>query len=461
MRSTVMSVSWWLLALGGLSTLFSSCDTDLKIQTSDIGQTLTLTNQSGLETFSGTGTLKDPFVFSINEGVTNASIKMEALATLRDELKTIKCSSLPAWAILSPNGLLPFSPEQKNVSSNNEFQCQLPKALGSTNAKTLYFVGTVLDVNYAPDVGLAVESTIPGMTGKGEQSNPYRLTIKRGLEQVRLAIPVTDHDQDRMEIVCDHKVSWITVDQKAKEILAVPGAEAVTGEYQFSCHASDGAQASASSVFFILNVIDPVSSSGLKVVYETKPGNFAVGGTTHLKVKIVGADGQLASGDSKTRLFVGLKNGGFVASVSQGLGGGSGSGSRSLEMIQFQNGVVALEIGAQAPAMITVSLTTDPDLPVPEPLEVAALDQEIPNQPPYDLNVSIPRIRDFRGFSPKAFDGRGNYSLGIKEQIMFPEIDYDKVDRIRGLGITIVTNAANDIQAKALLERLNFPFRKN
>ena len=77
------------------------------------------------------------------------------------------------------------------------------------------------------------------------------------------------------------------------------------------------------------------------------------------------------------------------------------------------------------------------------------------------INVSIPRIRDFRGFSPKAFDGRGNYTLGIKEQIIFPEIDYDKVDRIRGLGITIVTRAENDIQAKALLDKFNFPFRKN
>lgn len=77
------------------------------------------------------------------------------------------------------------------------------------------------------------------------------------------------------------------------------------------------------------------------------------------------------------------------------------------------------------------------------------------------VNVAIPRIRDFRGFSPKAFDGRGNYTLGIKEQIIFPEIDYDKVDRIRGLGITIVTNAKTDIQAKALLDKFNFPFRKN
>jgi len=77
------------------------------------------------------------------------------------------------------------------------------------------------------------------------------------------------------------------------------------------------------------------------------------------------------------------------------------------------------------------------------------------------VNIAIPRIRDFRGFSPKAFDGRGNYTLGIKEQIIFPEIDYDKVDRVRGMGITIVTSARNDIEAKALLDKFNFPFRKN
>ncbi len=76
------------------------------------------------------------------------------------------------------------------------------------------------------------------------------------------------------------------------------------------------------------------------------------------------------------------------------------------------------------------------------------------------INVSVPRIRDFKGFSPKAFDGRGNYTVGIKEQIIFPEIDYDKVDKLRGLGITIVTDAPNDAQARALLDKFNFPFRK-
>jgi len=77
------------------------------------------------------------------------------------------------------------------------------------------------------------------------------------------------------------------------------------------------------------------------------------------------------------------------------------------------------------------------------------------------INVAVPRIRDFKGLPPKAFDGRGNYTLGIKEQIIFPEIDYDKVDRVRGMGITIVTSARNDIEAKALLEKFNFPFRKS
>ncbi len=76
------------------------------------------------------------------------------------------------------------------------------------------------------------------------------------------------------------------------------------------------------------------------------------------------------------------------------------------------------------------------------------------------INIAIPRIRDFRGFSAKAFDGRGNYTLGIREHIIFTEIDYDKVDRIRGLGITFCTNAKTDMQCKTLLDKFHFPFRK-
>jgi large subunit ribosomal protein L5 len=75
------------------------------------------------------------------------------------------------------------------------------------------------------------------------------------------------------------------------------------------------------------------------------------------------------------------------------------------------------------------------------------------------INIAIPRIRDFRGLPAKSFDGRGNYSLGLKEQIVFPEIDYDKVDAIRGLDITITTSAANDDQARALLRGFNFPIK--
>ncbi|WP_018864722.1 MULTISPECIES: 50S ribosomal protein L5 [Thioalkalivibrio] len=75
------------------------------------------------------------------------------------------------------------------------------------------------------------------------------------------------------------------------------------------------------------------------------------------------------------------------------------------------------------------------------------------------INVALPRVRDFRGFSAKAFDGRGNYSLGIKEQIIFPEIDYDRVDKLRGMDITITTSAKTDEEAKALLEAFRFPFR--
>lgn len=75
------------------------------------------------------------------------------------------------------------------------------------------------------------------------------------------------------------------------------------------------------------------------------------------------------------------------------------------------------------------------------------------------INVAIPRIRDFRGFSPKSFDGRGGYSLGVREQIMFPEIDYDKIDAIRGLDICITTTAREDEHGRALLTAFSFPFR--
>jgi large subunit ribosomal protein L5 len=75
------------------------------------------------------------------------------------------------------------------------------------------------------------------------------------------------------------------------------------------------------------------------------------------------------------------------------------------------------------------------------------------------VNVSIPRIRDFRGLNRKSFDGRGNYSFGISEQIMFPEIDFDKIDTIRGMDITITTTARNDAEGLALLQAFNFPFK--
>ncbi|MEL6178420.1 MAG: 50S ribosomal protein L5, partial [Myxococcota bacterium] len=76
------------------------------------------------------------------------------------------------------------------------------------------------------------------------------------------------------------------------------------------------------------------------------------------------------------------------------------------------------------------------------------------------MNIAIPRVRDFKGVSRKAFDGRGNYSLGIKEQIIFPEINYDSIDKIRGMNVTIVTTAETDDEARALLEQLGMPFRK-
>jgi len=76
------------------------------------------------------------------------------------------------------------------------------------------------------------------------------------------------------------------------------------------------------------------------------------------------------------------------------------------------------------------------------------------------VNISLPRVRDFRGLNPRAFDGRGNYNLGFNEQIIFPEIDYDKIDKLRGLNISITTTAKNDLEGKALLEAFKFPFKK-
>lgn len=76
------------------------------------------------------------------------------------------------------------------------------------------------------------------------------------------------------------------------------------------------------------------------------------------------------------------------------------------------------------------------------------------------INVALPRVRDFRGVNPKGFDGRGNFSMGIKEQIIFPEINYDKIEKIRGMNVTMVTSAKTDEEARHLLESLGMPFRK-
>ncbi|BAJ04121.1 50S ribosomal protein L5 [Shewanella violacea] len=76
------------------------------------------------------------------------------------------------------------------------------------------------------------------------------------------------------------------------------------------------------------------------------------------------------------------------------------------------------------------------------------------------VDIAIPRIRDFRGLSAKSFDGRGNYAMGVREQIIFPEIEYDKIDKIRGMDVVITTSAKNDEEGRALLEGFNFPFKK-
>jgi len=75
------------------------------------------------------------------------------------------------------------------------------------------------------------------------------------------------------------------------------------------------------------------------------------------------------------------------------------------------------------------------------------------------ISIAIPRIRDFRGLNPKSFDGRGNYNMGVREQIIFPEVDYDKIDALRGMDITITTTARNDEEGRALLKAFNFPFK--
>jgi len=77
------------------------------------------------------------------------------------------------------------------------------------------------------------------------------------------------------------------------------------------------------------------------------------------------------------------------------------------------------------------------------------------------VNIALPRVRDFRGLSPKGFDGRGNFSMGIQEQIIFPEIDYDKIDKIKGLNITVVTSAHTDDEGRSLLKLMGMPFKKN
>jgi large subunit ribosomal protein L5 len=75
------------------------------------------------------------------------------------------------------------------------------------------------------------------------------------------------------------------------------------------------------------------------------------------------------------------------------------------------------------------------------------------------MNVALPRVRDFKGVSPKGFDGRGNYTLGLREQIIFPEVDYDKVERITGMNVTVCTSARTDAESRALLAHLGMPFR--
>lgn len=130
----------------------------------------------------------------------------------------------------------------------------------------------------------------------------------------------------------------------------------------------------------------------------------------------------------------------------------------------IQNAVADLEkISGQKP-IITISKKSIAGFKIRDDMPIGCK-VTLRNERMYDfierlVYIAIPRIRDFRGLSAKSFDGRGNYSIGVTEQIIFPEIDYDKIDKIRGLDIAITTTAKNDDEGRALLSAFNFPIKK-
>ena len=141
---------------------------------------------------------------------------------------------------------------------------------------------------------------------------------------------------------------------------------------------------------------------------------------------------------------------------------GVGEGTTDSKAVEKAANELALITGQKA--QITLSKKAEATFKLREGLPIGCR-VTLRNQRMYEfldrlVNTAMPRIRDFRGLSARSFDKRGNYSMGLKEQIVFPEINFDKIDQIRGMDITVVTTAKTDEEAKALLEAFNFPFRK-
>ena len=149
-----------------------------------------------------------------------------------------------------------------------------------------------------------------------------------------------------------------------------------------------------------------------------------------------------------------------ITKVTLNMGVGEGIGDKK----QVENAVKDLEAIAGQKAVVTLARKSIAGFKVregwPVGCKVTLRGQQMWEFFDRLVDISIPRIRDFRGLNPKSFDGRGNYSMGVREQIIFPEIEYDKVDKLRGMDITITTTARNNDEGLALLTALNFPFKK-
>ena len=149
-----------------------------------------------------------------------------------------------------------------------------------------------------------------------------------------------------------------------------------------------------------------------------------------------------------------------ITKITLNLGVGEGIGDKKM----IENAVADLEAIAGQKVVVTLARKSIAGFKVregwPVGCKVTLRGQQMWEFFDRLVDVSIPRIRDFRGMNPKSFDGRGNYSMGVREQIIFPEIEYDKVDKLRGMDITITTTARNNDEGRALLTALGFPFKK-